>query len=192
MTTLQEAYERKDRSRLEVGWCALEEINQRIAKDAEAGITSPHRTALSEILEELSVEFSSYHKSQSACRSYLRDSIRLGRHYGQDLVEELAQYHLTTSHLLATIVRGEWPDCDIVETGLLLDWAIKNHATPSEIWDHRRQGEAELSDIEKAKRRLLSALTHYLDTTAIVLGYDKERKVCTDLIKIFEEPKSHG
>jgi hypothetical protein len=187
MITLLEAYAAKDRNRLDIGYAALSEIESRLEEDKRAGLTSPPRTALSAILEQLSEEFASYHASQSACRSYIRDSVRMARYFDPDKIAELEKYKLTTSHLLACIRGDTWPECNEEETKVLLNWAIDNKASPSDIWDHRRQGEVELSDVEKAKRRLLSALTHYLDTTAVVLGYTEERKICTDLLMMFEK-----
>jgi hypothetical protein len=185
MTSLLEAYQAKDRNRLEIGWAALEEIEQRIQNDKEAGITSPRRTALSEILEELSVEFSSYHASQTACRSYIRDSVRLGRFFVPERVEELKPYKLTTGHLLACTVAGEWPDCNEEETRRLLDWTIENKASPSEIWDHRREEEKKLSEEEKTARKVIKAAEKYLEITSSENGFSERRKVCSELINTF-------
>jgi hypothetical protein len=188
MNKLKEAYNEKDRSRLHIGWAALDEINIRLEEDKRAGLTSPLRVALSAILEQLSEEYQKFHSSKESCRSYIRDSVRMARYFSPDLVEELAPYKLTTSHLIACIIRGEsWPEADLSATGLLLDWTIANKATPESIWDHRKSTEHELSAESKAAKRLVKAVEHYMDVTAPENGFVERRKICHELIKIFEE-----
>jgi hypothetical protein len=190
MSTLLEAYAKKDKNRLEIGYAALEEIQSRVKFDISAGKTAPHRTILSEVLEELSYEFAKYHASQSSCRSYLRDSVRLARYFTPDLVEELEPYNLTSGHYLACVVAGAWPDADNAETEKLLDWAIENHASPQEIWDYRKSAEKELSEEEKSARRLVKSAEKYLEVTSVENGFEERRAVVTNLIKVFDASAS--
>jgi hypothetical protein len=166
MTTLAEAYERRDKSRLEIGTLALEEIERRVKEDSDSGKSAPYRTALSETLEQLSFEFSKYHASQKSCRSYLSDSIRLSRFFVPDMVAELEQYHLTTSHMLACLKGGEWPDADHQETQDLLTWTVQNQASPQEIWEHRKKSEDQLSSEQKAWNKILKDIDDYQEISA--------------------------
>jgi hypothetical protein len=145
MKSLKEVYDSKDRSRLEVGWAAISEIEARVEEENNSGETAPMRTILSSILDELSEEYSVYHKSTAACRAYLRDSVRLSRYFTKDKVSELEQYHLKSSHMLACIIAGEWPDANEAATRLLVDWAIENQATPEMLWEHRKANEEEVT-----------------------------------------------
>jgi hypothetical protein len=183
MTRLDEIYQLRDHSRLAIGAAALDEIEARYANDG--GDPSPRRTAMGEILNELSEEYSHYHKSVSACRAYLRDSVRVVRFFTPDRVEELKPYNLKFSHMLACITRGEyWPECDETATQELLNWAIEKHASPADIWDHRATGD-KLSPIDKAWNRILSAMEKYQDVTTTEPGevVEKRRQLIREFMK---------
>jgi hypothetical protein len=191
MTTLTEAYERRDKSRLEIGSLALVEIKKRIAEDAAAGHTAPYRTALSETLTQLSQEYARFHASESSCRSYLSDSIRLSRFFVPDVVAELEQYHLTTSHMLACLKGGEFPDADHDATQRLVDWTIENQASPQQIWEYRRGIEKQLDAEQSAWLRILRAIERYLDISVTLSGaeIDARRKICNKFAQSEREDK---
>lgn len=181
MSALDDAYARRDKSRLEIGSLALELIELRVTEEMEAGKTAPRRTILSEILECLSQEYAKYHSSAKSCRSYLSDSIRLSRFYTPDVTAELEQYHFTTGMMLACLVKSEeWPEANITATQSLIDWAIKNNADSEAIWHRRKENEIMLSKEESQWKKVLKSIDKYLEISAPLSGEEisARRQAC--------------
>lgn len=180
VTKLDDAYSARDRSRLEIGTAALEIIEMMAREDEQAGHTAPHRAILSEILTQLSQEYAHFHSSERACRGYLSDSIRLARFFSPDKVEELAPYKLTTAHLLACCVGGDWPEANSMATQALIDWTIANKASPEQVWTKRRDIEKQISQEESAWARILRAIERYLEISVNLQGeaIEARRRVC--------------